>query len=527
MHMIRVRGMLGQNIEGKAEQAINKYRWMLPAILLTVPIGPITGYTNTELAIFPGPGEGKSVITREQQGEGREETTTGIWYSTGPSTSAIHTLVIDPQNPDIIYAGGSSLYKSEDRGESWITLDWIGEQNRNYNRELNELWGEGIYFGSVGALLATAETPSVLYVSASGTRMLVKSIDRGHQWLNVFKPYYDDRERFPDANSIRAMAVDAHNPTIIYAAYNYGWGMSRSIDGGKSWSNFGCESTGSGSLDAPYYDCSYRVLTPDPHSPETLYAAGWDPITFYATPEISGEEGIFRRAQGDSALTAILSAEQVSALAVDAHEPGTIYAGSRVGRFYRSTDGGETWNTAIPFAKINALVTDPHRPDVLYLGSKRGVFISDDSGETWQPLGEGLKFEVTAMALDTRQPSTLYASTGSSVYRLLVSPASTTVQEDRLTNPLRVQLEQNYPNPFNGSTQINYRITATGRVRLAIFDMLGQRVKLLVDAVQSAGVYQTLWDGTDQGHKSLATGLYFAQLRTNETIQLKKMVLVK
>ena len=80
MYTILVRGMLSQHTEGGIEQEINNYRWMLPAILLTVPIGPIAGHTNTELAILQGAGEGESVITREQKGEGAEKTTTGLWY---------------------------------------------------------------------------------------------------------------------------------------------------------------------------------------------------------------------------------------------------------------------------------------------------------------------------------------------------------------------------------------------------------------------------------------------------------------
>ena len=58
-------------------------------------------------------------------------------------------------------------------------------------------------------------------------------------------------------------------------------------------------------------------------------------------------------------------------------------------------------------------------------------------------------------------------------------------------------LGQNYPNPFNPSTIIPYRLPVSTRVRLEVFNVLGQRLATLVDAEQPAGFHTATWDGTD------------------------------
>ena len=63
--------------------------------------------------------------------------------------------------------------------------------------------------------------------------------------------------------------------------------------------------------------------------------------------------------------------------------------------------------------------------------------------------------------------------------------------------PEQFYLGQNYPNPFNPSTIIPYRLPVSTRVRLEVFNVLGQRLATLVDAEQPAGFHTATWDGTD------------------------------
>ena len=87
------------------------------------------------------------------------------------------------------------------------------------------------------------------------------------------------------------------------------------------------------------------------------------------------------------------------------------------------------------------------------------------------------------------------------------------------------ELTGNYPNPFNPSTTVGYQVGAAGLVQLEIFNVLGQRVRLLVDAEQTAGVYRVIWDGRDDDGVALAAGTYLLRMESGSFMQTRKMVL--
>ena len=88
--------------------------------------------------------------------------------------------------------------------------------------------------------------------------------------------------------------------------------------------------------------------------------------------------------------------------------------------------------------------------------------------------------------------------------------------------PETVELFQNYPNPFNPTTSISFSLDKPTLVELRIFDLQGKEVETLISGEMSAGVHQVQWDAS---HK--AGGVYLVQLNTPETMQVKKMILVK
>ncbi len=89
--------------------------------------------------------------------------------------------------------------------------------------------------------------------------------------------------------------------------------------------------------------------------------------------------------------------------------------------------------------------------------------------------------------------------------------------------PKAFLLDQNYPNPFNPSTEIRYHVASPERVKLAIYNTLGQQVATLVDDVKEVGVYSARWDA-----KGIASGTYFSVLQVgSNVVSTKKMVLMK
>jgi len=99
--------------------------------------------------------------------------------------------------------------------------------------------------------------------------------------------------------------------------------------------------------------------------------------------------------------------------------------------------------------------------------------------------------------------------------------------EDDGQLPTTFELEQNFPNPFNPQTTIAFSVPQTSRVRLVIFNLLGQKIVTLVDDVLPAGRRQIVWYGRDQSGNEVSSGIYFYHLSADEYTETRKMVLMK
>ena len=89
-------------------------------------------------------------------------------------------------------------------------------------------------------------------------------------------------------------------------------------------------------------------------------------------------------------------------------------------------------------------------------------------------------------------------------------------------NPDKFELNQNYPNPFNPSTQLSYILKTDGNVKLTVFNLVGQSVRVLVDGYQTAGYYEVTFDAND-----LPAGIYLYKLQVGDNSSVKRMTLVK
>ncbi len=94
--------------------------------------------------------------------------------------------------------------------------------------------------------------------------------------------------------------------------------------------------------------------------------------------------------------------------------------------------------------------------------------------------------------------------------------------------PTNYDLGQNFPNPFNANTQIQFALPKSGHVKLEVFNVLGQKVKTLVDEELTAGYKQVTWDGTDQRGDQVSSGIYFYRVRMgSQYTEMRKMVMIK
>jgi hypothetical protein len=94
--------------------------------------------------------------------------------------------------------------------------------------------------------------------------------------------------------------------------------------------------------------------------------------------------------------------------------------------------------------------------------------------------------------------------------------------------PTEFKLEQNYPNPFNLKTSIGYTIPENGQVKIAIYDLSGKLVKILLNRRQLRGTYRLEWNGEKDSGIQIASGLYFLSMDFNGKKRItKRMILLK
>ena len=121
-----------------------------------------------------------------------------------------------------------------------------------------------------------------------------------------------------------------------------------------------------------------------------------------------------------------------------------------------------------------------------------------------------------------RQAPLTYGSMFDSVIlpEVLIGPWRAVAEEGAL--PSTPELTENYPNPFNPSSEISYALTESGHVRLAVYDVLGRQVSVLVDGTMNAGTHAVAFDGS-----GLPSGTYFYRLETAQGSLVRTMLLAK
>ena len=93
--------------------------------------------------------------------------------------------------------------------------------------------------------------------------------------------------------------------------------------------------------------------------------------------------------------------------------------------------------------------------------------------------------------------------------------------------PETFALGQNYPNPFNPNTTLKFDVARSGDVSIAVYNVLGQRVRELTNKYYETGKYSIQWDGKDNLGRSVSSGVYLYRIQTKEYTKTRKMLLLK
>ena len=209
----------------------------------------------------------------------------------------------------------------------------------------------------------------------------------------------------------------------------------------------------------------------------------------------------------------------VSDPAVDNAESG---ARGRVLPTHDPHPDDDTLHNAAGFVSHDAYVSD-----TLSVGPYVGAWILRDlQGEDlpWISGFDGLNFQPDQDYHAYEPAESLYAVVE---YAVMILEKPTLVREDEEILPGHFRLSQSYPNPFNNQAVIKYSLFKRTEVSLVIYNVLGQKVRTLVNNERQSGDVSVTWDGKDDRGRDLSSGIYFYQLRAGESAETRRMVLLK
>ncbi len=147
------------------------------------------------------------------------------------------------------------------------------------------------------------------------------------------------------------------------------------------------------------------------------------------------------------------------------------------------------------------------------------------------PEGESLEIMISFMpSIEGQFSGTLTIISDDPNYttaQIALSGSASPVSNQDNVIPLVTALKGNYPNPFNPTTEIQFSIKQAGPVKIEIYNILGQRVRTLINGNMPAGNHNVTWNGIDDKNRSVASGIYFYRMQSGKYTNTKKMVMMK
>jgi len=448
--------------------------------------------------------------------------------SAGPVHVDHHNLDFDPTNPGtIVCANDGGLWRSSNAGNNWVNLNATMNLTQFYriasdpvnashliggtqDNGIQQTYGSEVWnvliFGGDGGDACFHNVNSNYILSENQFNRIKRSTDGGITWA------IDTTGLFGRAAWIAPLLSHPDSAGIFYTAREQ---VFKSTDYGDNWFAY---STGTAGIIS-----NMAISDSDPN---VLYASS-NSIVFHSSDggltfsyRISGLP--LRTVTGfhihpDSSQTALVT-----------------FSGFGTGHIYKTTDHGITWldiSGNLPDVPVNdGMFYYPGYPTpALLAASDVGVFISNDYGNSWQELADGLPNTVSMHLDHNRLENKIRVAThGRGVWEYNGSIISVTKIETSV--PREFSLFQNYPNPFNPVTKIKFQIPLSRGVSegrgvlssLIIFDALGREIKTLVDQHLNPGTYEVNWDASNY-----PSGVYVYKLTSGDFTYSKKMILIK
>jgi photosystem II stability/assembly factor-like uncharacterized protein len=250
-----------------------------------------------------------------------------------------------------------------------------------------------------------------------------------------------------------------------------------------------------------------------------------------------GENGkIYKCTDGNTAWTEIDTLGDDRLHTIDFIDSNTGYIVGYNGILGKSIDGGNSWDVVDTLAVVNDSTFD-ELWDIKFVNSTEGwiaagnaiggngaFYYTSDAGNSWQRIESPNGKTIRELELISNNLGWAAGSHGT----IFKYDATTGIDKNLSDNTLKsFQLYSNYPNPFNPTTNIKYYINIAGNAELAIYNINGQKIKTIIKEHQFPGNYKFAWDGTNEAGKKVSSGSYFYQLKLDNDIHAKRMILLK
>lgn len=445
-----------------------------------------------------------------------------------------HDFAFDPQNPEIVYAfNDGGIFRSINGGDCW--------EPRN----------QGLVTAQFYAIASGRSDPGTIVggMQDHGLQGIKLSENTGLAW---------DRWGFFDGSDVE---VHGANANILYG----GWvdGTYRRTNGGvhtlatqitngiNLTENNGFflallrqhpnnhltllgetsqrlyKTINGGGLWTPVASISgTKVFEFDQNDPNFAYAAAWSNTGAFS----------FWRSQdgGDSwAPTPANPGWRVTDIKSSPLQAGLIYASrnsinANIPHVYKSADFGDHWTAIqgdLPDLPVNAIAVHPFVPGVVFAATDLGVFITIDDGATWTEYNDNLPVNYTSDIEFNPADTTLRIGTlGRGAW------ITRAWMPEDVTSAKAPIVQRSFgilnlaPNPAGSTVWMNYFLENPANIELAVLNIMGQKVAILYAGKQLAGEYSTSWDRVMTNGIQAKAGIYYVRLIVGQEAAISKLI---
>lgn len=332
-----------------------------------------------------------------------------------------------------------------------------------------------------------------------------KSTDRGHSFTQL------SNIDLSNSDYGGRIFVDPTDSEIIYCTIRGGEGVYRSTNGGNSFNNVYTKS-----------NIHHSAVTQSGN----VFFHIWNGTGLYRFIKNSSKwKNIALGINGN-----------VDGFAVHPVDENVIFINAN-GTLYKTTNGLSESPVWVSKGKYEGrqIYIDPYFPDYMLMMTDQknvGMMISRDGGEEWEsiqgnlgtsfvwgfvPGGSAAKGRVYAFDATAYYIDGIYDSTVVSVKYL----------KKEILFSTNMDFEPAYPNPFNAGVQVQFSINSNYQVALEIYDVLGSKIRTLVNGNKSTGKYKTFWDGKDNNGETVSSGIYLIHLRAGQKHITSKLLHIK